>query len=373
MAEYPGDDNCTTMAKTPRIQVNPPSDPQAYPDVRALDAYRQASLRKSVRQILNTIVPYGLLWIAMIETIQRGYSYALTLVLAALAGCILVRVFILFHDCCHRSFFRARWANVALGYVTGILTFTPFSDWRDAHNRHHATAGNLDRRGTGDIWTMTIAEYQSASAWKRIGYRFYRNPYVLFGPGAALLFLCLHRFPKKGALKGARISVWLTNLALLLILVSATATIGLRTYLMIQLPVILIAGSLGLWLFYIQHQFEDVFWARSKSWNAKTVAMEGSSYFKLPVPLQWLTGNIGLHHIHHMQPGIPNYNLQRCYNEIPALRSVPAITLKKSLQALWLGVYDEEKRKLVKFRSIADGRSRSIVSLRPNEPGVPSI
>jgi omega-6 fatty acid desaturase (delta-12 desaturase) len=301
--------------------------------------------------MLNTIVPYGLLWMAMITTVQHGYPYALTLALAAVAGCILVRIFILFHDCCHRSFFRARWANVLFGYVTGILTFTPFADWRDTHNRHHATAGNLDRRGTGEIWTMTLAEYQLASRWKRMRYRIYRNPFFLFGPGAAVLFLVLQRVAKKGSRRSARISVWVTNIALAAITIWATETVGWLTYAMIQLPVILIGGSLGLWLFYIQHQFENVFWSRSGSWDALSVAMQGSSYVKLPSVLQWLTGNIGLHHIHHIQPGIPNYNLQRCYNEVASLRAVHPITLKMCIRALWLGLYDEEKRKLVGFHS----------------------
>jgi omega-6 fatty acid desaturase (delta-12 desaturase) len=267
---------------------------------------------------------------------------------------MLVRVFILFHDCCHGSFFASRSANTIFGYVTGILTFTAFEDWRYAHNRHHATAGDLDRRGVGDIWTMTTEQYVTAPGLKRFGYRIYRNPFILLGPGAVLLFLIFQRFSKKGAGKSARNSVVITNLALLFLLAVAASTIGVRTYLMIQLPVIAIGGGIGLWLFYIQHQFEDVYWVRHGSWNPLSVALHGSSYFKLPKVLQWFTGNIGLHHIHHVRPTIPNYNLQQCYNEVPALQAVKAITLKASIRSLRLSLYDEKSKKLVGFSCVGN-------------------
>jgi omega-6 fatty acid desaturase (delta-12 desaturase) len=289
----------------------------------------------------------------MILSVQWEYPYWITLVLALVGGGILVRIFILFHDCCHGSFFASRRANALLGYVTGILTFTAFEDWRHAHNRHHATAGDLDRRGVGDIWTMTTEEYLAAPVRKRLGYRIYRNPFILLGPGAALLFLCFHRFSTKGAGKRESRSVWRTNIALLFIVGIAASTIGLRTYLLIQLPIILIAGGLGLWLFYIQHQFENAYWVRQDSWDPLSVALEGSSYFKLPKILQWFTGNIGLHHIHHVRPSIPNYNLQECHDEIPAFQVVEAVTLKTSFRSLQLALYDAEKRKLVSFRSLA--------------------
>jgi omega-6 fatty acid desaturase (delta-12 desaturase) len=297
----------------------------------------------------------------MIVTVQRAYPYWFTLALAIAAGGILVRVFILFHDCCHGSFFASRRANTMLGYVTGVLTFTAFDDWRFAHNRHHTTAGNLDRRGVGDIWTMTTEEYKAASGRTRFAYRFYRNPFILFGPGAALLFLIFQRFSKKGAGKRARRSVLITNLSLLLLLAVAASTIGFRTYLLIQLPVILIGGGVGLWLFYIQHQFEDVYWMRQDSWNPMRVALQGSSYFKLPKILQWLTGNIGLHHIHHVQPSIPNYNLQQCYDEVPALQAVKSITLRTSIQSLRLGLYDEENKRLVSFRSLTAAGAQLLI------------
>jgi omega-6 fatty acid desaturase (delta-12 desaturase) len=314
--------------------------------------YRQSNLRKSLWQLLDTFVPYCGLWTAMIYTVQQGFTYWITLALAVVAGAILVRIFILFHDCCHGSFFASRRANVILGYVTGILTFTPFDDWRYAHSVHHATAGDLDRRGVGDIWTMTIDEYLAAPLLKRLWYRIYRNPFVLFGPGPAILFLFIQRFPTKGGGKRERNSVAFTNLALLIVVAVASWTIGVQTYLLIQLPIILIAASLGLWLFYIQHQFESVYWARHKSWEPFRVALEGSSYFKLPKILQWFSGNIGLHHIHHVRPSIPNYNLQRCYDEIPAFQAVKAITIWTSVRSLRLGLRDEKKKKLVSFRSL---------------------
>ena len=314
--------------------------------------YGRSNFRKALWQLLDTFVPYGVLWALMIHTVQQGYPYWITLVSALVAGGITVRIFIFFHDCCHGSYFKSRRANTILGYVSGILTFTPFEDWRYAHNLHHATAGDLDRRGVGDIWTMTTAEYLAAPLRKRLGYRIYRNPYILFGPGPALLFLFFQRFTTKGAGKRERKSVFLTNMALLAVVAVASLTIGFQTYLLIQLPIILIAASLGLWLFYIQHQFENVYWTRHESWDPMKVALEGSSYFKLPKILQWFTGNIGLHHIHHVRPNIPNYNLQRCYDEIPAFHAINPITLRTSLKSLGLALYDEKKRKLISFRSL---------------------
>lgn len=319
---------------------------------RTTTKYGQSDLRKSLWQLVNTLGPYGLLWALMIYTVQSEYPYWITLALAFVSAGILVRVFILFHDCCHGSFFASRRANAILGYVAGVLTFTAFEDWRHKHNRHHATAGDLDRRGAGDIWTMTTEEYLAASLRKRLTYRFYRNPFILLGPGSVALFLFLNRFPTKGSGIRERGSVFYTNLALLFIVGMAAWTIGLTAYLSIQLPIIIIAGGVGLWLFYIQHQFESVYWEHRESWDSVRVALEGSSYFKLPKILQWVTGNIGLHHVHHVRPSIPNYNLQRCHDEIPVFQEVQALTLKTSIRSLGLGLYDEKNNKLVSFRSL---------------------
>lgn len=313
--------------------------------------FAHANCRKACWQLFDTIIPYGVLWALMLHAVRQGYPYWMTLALAVIAAGILVRIFILFHDCCHGSFLPSRRANTILGYLSGILIFTPFEDWRYAHNVHHATAGDLDRRGTGDIWTMTTEEYLAAPRRKRLAYRIYRNPFILFIPGPLLLFLFVHRFPTKGAKKRERIGVAFTNLALVLVVLAASFTIGLRTYLLIQLPVIAIAGSFGLWLFYLQHQFENVYWARHESWQPLRVALEGSSYLKLPKILQWFTGNIGLHHIHHARPTIPNYHLQQCYDEIPVFQTVTPLTIRTSLKSLRLGLYDEEQQKLISFRS----------------------
>jgi acyl-lipid omega-6 desaturase (Delta-12 desaturase) len=319
---------------------------------KTIATYGSSDLRKSLWQVLNTFIPYCLLWVLMLYSVQRDYPYWMTLALAILAGGMMVRIFILFHDCCHGSFFSSRWGNKVLGYASGIFTFTPFEDWKYAHNSHHATAGDLDRRGVGDIWTLTKNEYLAASAVTRLRYRIYRNPLILFGPGAALLFLIIQRFPTKGAGKKERRSVLFTNLALLAIVAVAASAIGFKTYLLIQLPIILIGGTFGLLLFYVQHQFENVYWARHDSWDPMRVALEGSSYLKLPKVLQWVTGNINLHHIHHVRPNIPNYNLQRCYAEVPAFHQVTPITLWKSFSLLRLGLYDEAQRKMISFRSL---------------------
>jgi omega-6 fatty acid desaturase (delta-12 desaturase) len=314
--------------------------------------FGQSHLGKSLWQLLNTLVPYIVLWAGMVYLVQQSFPYWITLGLAMVAGGVLVRIFILFHDCCHGSFFASRRANTILGYVTGVLTFTPFEDWRRAHNTHHATAADLDRRGVGDVWTMTVDEYLAAPRRRRFAYRFYRHPFIALGLGSVVLFLFRHRFSTKGAGRRERRSVFRTNIALLFIAGLATSTIGLRTYLLVQLPIILIAGCLGLWLFYIQHQFEDVYWIRHESWDPLKVALEGSSYFKLPKILQWFTGNIGFHHVHHVRPSIPNYNLQQCHDDIPAFQAVKVMTLRTSFSSLQLGLCDEKRKKLVSFRSL---------------------
>lgn len=288
----------------------------------------------------------------MLYAVQHGVPYFITLGLAVIAGALLVRVFILFHDCCHGSFFKTQRANTVLGYLTGVLTFSPFEEWRHTHNRHHATAGDLDRRGTGDIWTMTANEYALASWRGRAAYRLYRNPLVLIGLGSVYYFLFLQRFATKGAGRKERRSVRRTNLALLAIASLALVTIGPTNYLIIQLPVIAVAGSLGLWLFYIQHQFANVYWARHEARDALKVALAGSSYFKLPKLLQWFTGNIGLHHVHHVRPSIPNYHLQQCHDEIAKFQEVLPITLWASFRTLRLRLCDEERQQLISFRAL---------------------
>jgi omega-6 fatty acid desaturase (delta-12 desaturase) len=319
---------------------------------QAVAAYAQPDGRKAIWQLVNTFVPYIGLWVLMIYIIRAGLSYWLTLPLLVLAAALQVRIFIFFHDCGHGSFFASPRANTILGYVTGILTFTPYHDWRRAHAKHHATAGNLDRRGWGDVWTMTVEEYLAAPRAKRLAYRLFRNPLLMFGLGPALIFLITQRFPHKGAKKREIRSVIITDLALLAIVVVASLTIGLRTYLLIQLPILLIAGVFGLWLFYVQHQYEGVYWARHEVWDPIKAALQGSSYYKLPKVLQWFSGNIGLHHIHHLRPRIPNYSLQRCYDAIPAMQEVQPLGFLESLKSLRMNLYDEKQQRLVSFRSL---------------------
>ncbi len=303
-------------------------------------------------QLANTLLPYFVLLYLMVRMVQTDMPYGLTLLLAVVAAGLLVRIFIIFHDCTHRSFFAQTWANTLVGYITGILAFTAYEDWRRSHLTHHATAGDLDRRGVGDVWTMTVQEYQEAPKNKQLAYRFFRHPLVMFGLGPTYMFLLTHRFPSKGASKKERYSVYFTDLALLAIIVVASLTIGLRTYILVQLPIIIIAATMGLWLFYVQHQFERVYWSRHETWDPFRAALEGCSYYKLPKVLQWFTGSIGLHHIHHARARIPNYNLQKCYDETPALQAVEPLTLRTSLKSLKMRLWDEEQRKMVNFRTL---------------------
>ena len=288
----------------------------------------------------------------MVWLVEREYSYFITVAFATVAAALLIRIFIFFHDCTHGSFFASHRANRILGYLTGILTFTPFEEWRHLHLAHHAAAGDLDHRGKGDIWTMTVDEYLAAPRLKRLGYRLARNPLIMLGLGPTAIFLITARFSHRGARKEERLNVLFTNLAILAVILIFSFTIGLRTYLLIQLPIIFISGVIGIWLFYVQHQFEGVYWARQEVWDPLKAALQGSSYYKLPRVLQWFTGSIGLHHIHHIQPRIPNYNLQKCCEAIPELREVHPLTLRRSLKSLWLNLWDEKQQKLVSFRSL---------------------
>lgn len=319
---------------------------------KATACFAKADNRIAVRQLLNTLIPYLTLIVIMILTVQRGFHYYVTLGLGICAAGLLTRIFILFHDCTHGAFVSSpRW-NRNIGYLCGILSFTAYHDWRRSHTGHHITAGDLDRRGIGDITTMTVEEYRSAKPMQKLGYRLYRHPLILLVVGPLYYFLLRNRFPSPEAKKNDMISVISTDLALIAIWVTASLTIGLRTYILVQLPVLMMAATFGVWLFYNQHQFEGVYWARHGDWNPWKVAMNGSSYYRLPRPLQWMTGNIGFHHIHHMHPGIPNYRLQECYETVPEMQTVKPLTLLKSIGSLQLNLYDEAQQKLVSFRSL---------------------
>lgn len=321
--------------------------------IQAVSKYAYPSYRLAFRQIANTLLPYLGLWALLIFIVLNDYPYWLTLLLTVPAAGFLVRLFILFHDCCHGAFFSSRAANRILGYIAGILTFTPFEDWQRTHVIHHSRSGNLDSRGVGDIWTLTVDEYLSASPRKRLAYRLFRNPLVLFSVIPLVLFLIMQRFPSPGAKKRERNSVIFTNLAIVTLIVLLGFTLGFKNYVLIQLPIILMASIAGMWLFYVQHQYEGVYWARQQNWDMISSGLAGSSYYKLPNVLQWLVGNIGLHHIHHIRANIPNYNLQRCQNEVKLLQTVQPLTLLKSFKSLWLNLWDEQRQKLVSFREIS--------------------
>ena len=302
-------------------------------------------------ELIQTFVPYFALSALMIVLARRGHL-AMAVGLSVPAAAFLVRIFIIFHDCCHGSFFPSRRANRIVGYATGLLTLTPFEKWQRSHAEHHATAGDLDRRGAGDVWTLTVSEYLAAPRWKRIFYRVFRNPFVMLGLGPGLLFVLENRLPPRGGTRRERLSVHYTNAGIALILVAAHLTVGLPAYLMTQGPTFLLAASAGVWLFYVQHQFEDVYWARRPEWEPMKAALEGSSYYKLPLVLQWVTGNIGLHHVHHIQPRVPFYNLPRCQREVPAFQAVPPLTLRRSLHSLRLRLVDEGQRRMVSWAEV---------------------
>ncbi len=315
----------------------------------ALKSHQDSDSRKAIWQITNTLAPYCCLWYLMIRSIQLGYSYTLTLFLALSAAAFLVRIFMLFHDCVHGSFFPSKRANTFFGYLFGVLVFTSFEDWRFSHLRHHVTYANLDTRGFGDIWTMTLTEYENSPKVTRLLYRLYRNPVVLIGLGAMFTFLLYNRLPTRRVKRKERMSVLFTNLLIVAVVLVMARCIGWRTYLLIQLPVMWLAGAVGIWLFYVQHQFEGVYWARKEEWKALRAAMEGSSFYKLPAVLRWISANIGYHHVHHLASRIPNYRLKECYDAVPALQAKPPLTIMKSLSSIRLKVWDEQRQELVGF------------------------
>ena len=315
--------------------------------MKTIAKYTKPTVSKSLWQVLNSFIPYFLFWGAMIYSIN--ISYWLTLALVIPTAGFMVRIFIIFHDCGHGSFFKSQKANHILGVISGILVFTPYFQWRHAHAVHHGTSGDLDSRGVGDVWTMTVEEYNSASALQKLAYRAYRHPLVMIVIGPLFMFLVVHRFTSRGKTK-QRWSVYSTNAVLLAIATGMSLLIGFKAYVLMQLPVLMIAGSAGVWLFYVQHQFEGVYWERHESWDFMEAAIQGSSFYKLPKVLQWFSGNIGFHHVHHLSSRIPNYNLEKCHVENKELQRIKPVTLFSSFKSLRYRLYDESGRKLVGFR-----------------------
>ena len=314
---------------------------------KMLHQYQQPDLKHSFWQIINSYIPYFALLVAMYFSMD--VSYWLTLLLAIPAAGFMIRIFIISHDCGHGSFFKSKKLRDITGFISGLIAFVPYKQWRHSHAIHHATCGDLDRRGLGDVWTLTVKEYLELPLRNRIAYRIYRNPFIMFGIGSLYMFLIGYRFPEKDAKKRERNSVHLTNLILLSIVVLTTLTIGFKAYVLIQLPVMFIAATAGVWLFYVQHQYENVYWERHESWDYEAAALQGSSYYQLPGVLRWFSGNIGFHHIHHLNSRIPNYYLKQCHQILTQHVEIEPITLLKSLKSLKCRLWDEENYKLVGF------------------------
>jgi len=310
----------------------------------------------SIWQILNSVIPFLGMWALMVFSLRVGYW--LTILLAFPTAGFMVRLFIIFHDCCHGSFFRDHRANEILGNMLGLLVITPFYQWKRDHSIHHATAGDLDRRGTGDVLTLTVKEYLMMPWYKKIGYRILRNPLILFTVGSFIDFVILQRFPTSSAGKRERTSVLWTNATLAAVVIILCRTLGWQTFLLVEIPILLIATSAGVWLFYVQHNFEGTYWARHEQWEFFKAGVTGSSFYKLPAILNWFTGNIGYHHIHHLSPKIPNYKLPKVYKE-NSLFQIQPLTIPRSLKSLGYRLWDEEQKMLVGFNVLRNYRSKS--------------
>lgn len=318
---------------------------------RSIAPYEKSYIKHSIWQMINTLLPFGILW--YLAYVSLSISYWLTLAAAIPAAGFLIRIFIIFHDCCHYSFFKSRRANAIVGTILGILTCCPYDQWRYTHSVHHATSSNLNRRGTGDIWTLTVDEYLSSSLMRRLIYRVYRNPLVMFGIGPIYIFLIDYRFNRKRAGRRERMNTYVTNLGIAGGASLLCWLIGWQEFLLVQGPIFFLSGMAGIWLFYVQHQFENTYFEKEEEWDYVKAALQGSSYYQLPKVLHWITGNIGFHHIHHLSPKVPNYYLQRVHNGNPELQSVPAISLVSSLRSLRYRVWNEQSKKFVGFREIS--------------------
>ncbi len=342
-------------------------------DMRALTqslaGFREPSHGRSIVEILITIVPFLLLWLLMWWALQIGYG--LYLLLSVPAAGLLVRLFMIQHDCGHGSLFRHRLANDWVGRVIGVFTLTPYDFWRRSHGVHHATSGNLDRRGVGDIDTLTVREYLALPGFRRLCYRLYRHPIVMFGVGPIYLFILRHRLPFGLMREGwvPWVSTAATNGAAALVVAAMMWWIGVGPFLLVQMPIVLIGGAVGVWLFYVQHQFEHTVWSEGQDWSFAAAALNGSSHYDLPIVLRWFTANIGVHHVHHLCSRIPFYRLQLALRQNPGLANIGRLTLVQSLACVSLVLWDETAHRLISFRELRHRLRTSPLALqRPRFP-----
>ncbi|MEX2416023.1 MAG: fatty acid desaturase [Paenibacillaceae bacterium] len=312
--------------------------------------FEKTDTKSSIRQMLNTLVPLVILWFTAYVSLSVSYWLAIPFII--LTSGFLIRTFIIFHDCTHQSFFKSRLANDILGTITGVLTLVPYQQWKNSHSIHHATSSNLDKRGTGDMWLLTVDEYMATSLLRRIAYRLYRNPLTMLVLGPIGVFLIQYRVNVKGAKLKEKINTYITNIFLVALYALLIWAIGWQAFVILQAPMFMISGMLGIWLFYVQHQFEDSYFEKQEEWSYLKAAVDGSSYYKLPKLLQWITGNIGFHHVHHLSPKVPNYNLEKAHNAIPPLQKATTITLKTSLKSLNHRLWDEHNKTFVGFNEV---------------------
>ncbi|TFE02156.1 fatty acid desaturase [Jeotgalibacillus salarius] len=317
---------------------------------KSVSPYEKADMKASIKQMINTIPPFFILWFLAYQSLE--ISYLLTLGLGIIAAGFVVRIFIIFHDCCHGSFFKNKKLNNVVGTLSGIVTMFPYEKWKREHSIHHATSGNLDKRGTGDIWVMTVEEYKEASWKERLSYRMYRNPLVMFGLGPIYLFLVTNRFNRKDARKKERKNTYVTNISIVALYTAMILLVGWEAFLLVHAPIMFISGFLGIWLFYVQHQFEDSYFEDESEWDYVKAAVDGSSFYKLPRVLQWVTGNIGYHHVHHLSPRVPNYHLEKAHESTPPLQQATTITMRSSLASIKFRLYDESRKTFVSFNEV---------------------
>ncbi|MDP9809815.1 omega-6 fatty acid desaturase (delta-12 desaturase) [Rhizobium tibeticum] len=340
------------MIESLQRDLSPPlSDEKAW--LKILAKYRQPHLRRSVFELAVTAIPFAFCWAGALAAVHYGFWAGLILIVPAAA--FLLRLFMIQHDCGHGSFFARRRVDDWTGRVIGVLTLTPYDYWRRAHAEHHALAGNLEGRGVGDITTLTVSEYNGRSWPGRLNYRLYRHPAVMFGIGPAWLFLFKQRLPfgmmRSGSLPW--ISTMATNLAIAIISATLMWTIGILPFLLVHLPIALLAATAGIWLFYVQHQFEETHWSREPEWQFPHAALHGASHYDLPLALRWITGNIGIHHVHHLSSRVPYYRLPEVLRDHPALAGLGRITMMESLRCVKLVLWDEQSRRLISFRDAA--------------------